>query len=387
MTDARMDRSVDALLRRLDLPARPDEGFVAASLETLLPSARRARRQDASTLGRLRRDLAAAVRLGPSWGRPAPLGRALVLVLIALLLLAVLLVVVGSRRHVPPPFGPAANGEIAYVASGQIYLSAADGTHARQITFDGHDSDPTFSRDGTRLAWRQFHVGGDPEVADAVLADADGSNVIVIARDVKALSHIAWSPDGRFIAFSGSIDGGPGSGWIAPADGSEPPHAFTTVAGAWDPTWSPDGTRLAIGADPGVLYVMNRDGGNARRINRGTFTEIGERGEIAEWSPDGTRLLFTAFIGDGNSDFQQEVYVVGLDGRPETIVSRDAKTSSGRRLVAGRHADRLYAEGDRVRPHRLDQRPQRRELPDASRLLRVVPADLVAGWDEARRDR
>jgi len=323
MTDARMDRSIDALLGRLDVAAMPDEGFVTTSLQTLLPSARRARRQDASTLGRLRRDVG-AVRFGPTWWRPAPVARPLLLVLIALVLLALLILVVGSRRHVPPPFGPAANGEIAYVANGQIYLAAPDGTHPRQITAAGHDSDPAFSRDGTRLAWRRFHAGGDPEVADALLADADGSNVIVIAHGVKGLSHIAWSPDGAFVSFSGSIDKGPGSGWIAPADGSKPPNAFTTVDGAWDPTWSPDGTKLAIGTNQG-LYVMDRDGGNARRINQGTYTEIGERGEIAEWSPDGTRLLFTAFTGDGTLDFQQEVYVVGLDGKPETMVSRDAK--------------------------------------------------------------
>ena len=325
MTDARTDRGVDALVRRLDVAARPDDGFVTASLDILLPAARRARRQDASAVGRLRRDVAAAVRLGPSWTRPATFARAFALVLIALVLLALLILVVGTRRHVPPPFGPAANGDIAYVDRGQIYLAAADGTHVRQITFAGHDSDPTFSRDGMRLAWRRFHAGGDPEVADAVLADADGSDVIVVARDVKGLSHIAWSPDGAFVAFSGSIAGGPGSGWIAPADGSERPHSFTSIAGAWDPTWAPDGTQLAIGADPGLLYVMDRDGGNARRMNQGTYTEIGERGEIAEWSPDGTQLLFTAVIGTGNSDYQQEVYVVGLDGSRETGLSQDAK--------------------------------------------------------------
>ena len=31
MTDARMDRTVDALIGRLDVPAKPDEGFVTAT--------------------------------------------------------------------------------------------------------------------------------------------------------------------------------------------------------------------------------------------------------------------------------------------------------------------------------------------------------------------
>jgi tricorn protease len=167
------------------------------------------------------------------------------------------------------------------------------------------------------------------EAGDAILADADGSKPIVIARSVKGLSHIAWSPDGRFVAFSGSIDGGPGSGWIAPSDGSAPPATFTSIPGAWDPTWSPDGKRLLIGADPGLLYVVDRDGRNLQLLTKGHYQEVGQRGEIAEWSPDGALILFTAFVPGG----QNQVYLVGLDGARErqlsmeTVIARDASWS------------------------------------------------------------
>src|SRR5437773_5407 len=327
MTEARMDARLDATLRRLDVPATPDDAFVQASVTDLLPRVRRARAQDASRMGRLLRDLRLAA--GRAW-RPAGPRRVAVVamtLLLAALLIVLLAIFVGSHRRVPPPFGPAANGGTAYDANGHVVIADLDGANPRQITFDaGLQQDPAFSRDGTRLAWRQFDPNGPPETADAVLAEADGSNPITIARAVKGLSHIAWSPDGRFVAFSGSIDGGPGSGWIAPSDGSSPPKAFTTIPGAWDPTWSPDGTRLAIGGDPGRLFVVNRDGANLWRVNHNDYTEIGERGEIAEWSPDGTMLVFTAITGDGNGDFEREVYVVALDGSPEYILSRNAIT-------------------------------------------------------------
>ena len=335
MTDARIDARTDALLRRLDVPANPDDGFVAASMTDIRLRARRARAQDRGAVGRLLRDARVATSAVAGW-RPTRSRYALVgisLLVFAALVLVILVVIVGSQKRLPPPFGFAANGEIAYVADGHVYLADLNGTNRRQVAFDaGLQLDPTFSRDGARLAWRQFSPGNSgsvDETADAILADADGSKPIVIARSVKGLSHIAWSPDGRFVAFSGSIDGGPGSGWIAPSDGSAPPATFTSIPGAWDPTWSPDGRRLVIGADPGLLYVVDRDGRNLQLLTKGHYQEVGQRGEIAEWSPDGTMILFTAFVhGD-----QNQVYLVGLDGARErqlsmeTVTARDASWS------------------------------------------------------------
>ncbi len=326
MTEGRMDARIDARLRRLDVPATPDDGFVSASVAGLLPRVRRARAEDRGRFARLLRDMRLAVAGAAGW-RPTKSRYALVavsLLLLAAVLLTLLAVIAGSQKHLPPPFGLAGNGQIAYVADGHIQLADLNGANRRQVTFEsGRQSEPAFSRDGTRLAWRQYDDLADQEAADAVVANADGSNTIEIARSVKGLSHIAWSPDGRFVAFSGSIDGGPESGWIAPSDGSAPPQPFTSVTGAWDPTWSPDGNRLAIGADPGLLYVINRDGSNPVQVNRGTYKEIGERGEIAEWSPDGAHLLFTAV--DLNDSHQ--VYVVGLDGSPEKELSHNTETA------------------------------------------------------------
>jgi len=207
-------------------------------------------------------------------------------------------------------------------------VSDGNGAARHQITFDpGSQVDPSFSRDGTRLAYRrvatlQQHV--DVDVADAVVANADGSKPVVVARGVRALSHIAWSPDGRFVAFSGFVGGGAESGWIVPSDGSAPPTSFTSLPGAWDPVWAPDGTKLAIGVDPGQLWVVNRDGSGARRVSHGTYEEVGQKGEIAEWSPDGSLILFTA----GDAGGPTQIYVVGLDGADERRITQNTDTAA-----------------------------------------------------------
>src|SRR5262245_7940219 len=157
MTDARTDLQLDALLRRLDVPAEPDATFVSESLDGLFPIARRARAQDGSFVGRLIRDLGAQ-RWTPRGATPR---LALVMILLVLALLAALVVAyIGSQRRLPPPFGLASNGAIAYVNQNHVFIASADGTDQRQVTFDdGMQLDPTFSRDGTRLSWRAYPPG------------------------------------------------------------------------------------------------------------------------------------------------------------------------------------------------------------------------------------
>jgi len=172
------------------------------------------------------------------------------LLLLAALLLVILVVIVGSQKRLPPPFGFAANGEIAYVADGHVYLADLNGTNRRQVAFDaGLQLDPTFSRDGTRLAWRQFSPGNSgsvDETADAILADADGSKPIVIARSVKGLSHIAWSPDGRALAFWQRNSEGVTLGVFRFAGEQVRTLTRTYAAYSRAPRWSPDGTRLLV---------------------------------------------------------------------------------------------------------------------------------------------
>ena len=54
---------------------------------------------------------------------PPRLGRVIAIAILVLALVALTIVAIGSRQHrVPPPFGPARNGEIVSSADGDIFL-------------------------------------------------------------------------------------------------------------------------------------------------------------------------------------------------------------------------------------------------------------------------
>ena len=323
------DERVDALIRRLDVAVDPDPAFVERSLKALLPRVRDARSADGTRLGRMWRDLRAAMD-GPSpWTRTSQ-WRLAVLLLVALLIAATILVAIaGSARRLPAPFGPAANGRIAYVAEGHIYTTDADGTDRREITSgSGTEFAPTFSPDGTRIAYRQFYPGEplhDPQLADVVIADADGSHPVVLERAVRGVSNITWSPDSSHVAYSRASPVGVDHSWVVAADGMGQPVDLGAFSdGSWGPTWSPDGQHLALAAEQS-LWIVDRDGKDATKVTHGAYGEVGSKGEAAEWSPDGTLLLFSA----GDPGGYHEVFVVGLDGGPERLISRGTANADG----------------------------------------------------------
>ena len=111
------------------------------------------------------------------------------------------------------------------------------------------------SPDGTRVAWVEEAAredGARPHSA-IFLADLPADERIprrITAGDDKVgcvERSIAWSPDGKRIAFLSDRDKeGQFQVYIAPAEAGEV-RQLTKVAGLLaDPRWSPDGTRLGV---------------------------------------------------------------------------------------------------------------------------------------------
>ena len=109
-------------------------------------------------------------------------------------------IAVGSRvQRVPPPFGLAANGQIAYWADGDILVADPDGTHAHAvISGPSDDGVPTYTRDGTQLI---FLRTVSPHEATLMIAAPDGSGVRSVLKEPQTdFTWSDWSPDSRSLA-------------------------------------------------------------------------------------------------------------------------------------------------------------------------------------------
>jgi Tol biopolymer transport system component len=265
-----------------------------------------------------------------------PGGTRTILLVAALLLasVAALVVIAGAQRKVPPPFGPADNGRIAFNSGSSIYLADPDGSNRVPVQGgEGMDLTATFSRDGTRFAFWSFSDEQGP--MSLYVANADGTGVRKISGDMAidwtAEASPTWSPDGSKLAFASRDPGGVFRIYVVPADGSSPPLPITgTDADRTFPDWSPDGRWLAYQqarAGPGAtldLVVSNADGSAPHPV----FTQAHVDPDVAlsgpNWSPDSRRLVFAAPsdpslpIGGG-----ADVFVIDRDGTGKQRVFHD----------------------------------------------------------------
>jgi Tol biopolymer transport system component len=156
---------------------------------------------------------------------------------------------------------------------------------------------------------------------DLMVMNADGTNQKVLLTGTKKPSisshDPSWSPDGNRLAFYSDIQG-PGV-YIINKDGS---GLCKVVAmneggsyGAGNPQWSPDGAYILFSdtEGPGLnedLYLTAASCGSGLRMNLTNTPDIAEFWPT--WSPDGTRLA-ACIVGD-QSDVIVYDLIVGAGG-------------------------------------------------------------------------
>lgn len=99
-------------------------------------------------------------------------------------------------------------------------------------------------------------------------------------------SEPTWSPDGTRLALTSDRNGNADI-WVHGVNDSSAVQLTTSTAHDWQPHWSPDGTTIAYRSERagGGIYVVPATGGPERQL-----TEFGSR---PQWSPDGELILFT----------------------------------------------------------------------------------------------
>ncbi|HEY8167860.1 MAG TPA: hypothetical protein VIF84_04030 [Candidatus Limnocylindrales bacterium] len=246
--------------------------------------------------------------------------RALALLVLALLAIALAgIVLVGSMRpDLPTPFGVAGNGQVAYTSSNDIVLvDPVTGSSSQLTTSLELESAPTFSPDGTGLAFRRLESGRTIDSYDIVVVDADGSHARTVASLPIAywsgFDSYQWTPDSRSLLVNVQASGE--LRLYNAAAASEPRILARGVTNVeFRP---PKGDQILfrrLDMSGTGLYTMNVDGSDIRPL---IVIKLGETlGEedlgSARWSPDGSKIVFTR-TPPGLAD-QQHIYVMDADG-------------------------------------------------------------------------
>lgn len=155
----------------------------------------------------------------------------------------------------------------------------------RLTEYTGDDTSPAWAPDGGRLAFVSDRAG---QKAIYIMRD-DGSDVRRVSTETLDADGPVWLPDGEHIAYVVTKQNRDLEIHVMDLASGE----VTVLVGGWSPSWSPDGSRVAltVGQIP-QIEIVDHDGENARPLfQNNTYIDMAPL-----WSPDGTQILFTGVM-------------------------------------------------------------------------------------------
>lgn len=221
-----------------------------------------------------------------------------------------------------------------------LYIVRIDGSSLTRISdfYRYYCGPAVWSPDSSQLAFMGEEVFANGNYQPYFyLAEADGSAVTPLGATTWAGAVVppapAWSPDGAWLAFRGSLRtsensmGSAGINVISP--NSADVRTVTIEHGGpvyGSVLWSPDGEEFLFPSWNGRHYAVRPDGSGLREVIPGGVVDVVE----AAWSPDGSVLALLSLTEDGRF----WLHLAARDGSEKRVLVR----GTANQLVA-EHSD------------------------------------------------
>ncbi|QDG37513.1 S9 family peptidase [Alteromonas mediterranea] len=223
-----------------------------------------------------------------------------------------------------------------------VWLASVDGkSHRPLLSSKKNYYSIRWSQDGSRLAYLS-NEEGKPQL---YVRWMDTGQTALVTNVTSSPSNITWSPDGKYIAFTMSVDA------------KEKPLDVKMPKKPEGAKWSPKFqyiTKARYQADgKGVLdpaythiFIVPSDGGTARQLTSGNYHHNGR----LSFAPNGEKIYFSANRSDNweYEPVEADIFSVDMTGNIEQLTQDKGRESSPVVSPDGKYIAYAYRDDEKV---------------------------------------